>query len=301
MSREHQPVMLAEVLELLAPRPGAVIVDGTVGHGGHAKALLEAAGGTGALIAFDWDATMLDRAMERLADTPGAKQFVRADFRAVPDWVEEHLPGGVDAVLLDLGVNLEHFEDATRGFSFLEEAPLDMRMDRASGETAAAWLNRASVDEIRHALREFGGERHAAAVAKRIIERRAQGRMKTTSDLVEAVLDAIPPRLREKRIHPATRTFQAVRIVVNRELDGLEDVCAAIAKALKPGGRMAVLAYHSGEDGAVKRAFRSLDREQFTVLTRKPLRPSPAEVAANPSARSARLRAIQRNSKEISS
>jgi len=299
MSREHQPAMLAEVLELLAPSPGAVIVDGTVGHGGHARALLEATGGTGALVAFDWDATMLQRAEERLADTPGEKRFVHADFRAVPEWVEEHLPGGVDAVLLDLGVNLEHFEDATRGFSFLEEAPLDMRMDRTSGETAAAWLNRAGADEIRHALREFGGERHAGSVARQIIERRAKGRMKTTSDLVEAVLDAIPPRLREKRIHPATRTFQAVRIVVNRELEGLEEACAAIAMTVKPGGRMAVLAYHSGEDGAVKRAFRSLDREQFTVLTRKPLRPSPAEVAANPSARSARLRAIQRNSKEI--
>jgi 16S rRNA (cytosine1402-N4)-methyltransferase len=301
MAREHQPVMLAEVIELLAPGRGAVIVDGTVGHGGHAKALLEATGGTGTLIAFDWDATMLKRAKERLAAVPGKKQFVHADFRAVPAWVEEHVKDGVDVVLLDLGVNLEHFEDASRGFSFLQEAPLDMRMDRTSGETAAAWLNRASVDEIRHALREFGGERHAAAIAKQIIERRARGRMKTTSDLVEAVLDAVPPRLREKRIHPATRAFQAVRIVVNRELEGLEEACAAIAMTLKPGGRMAVLAYHSGEDGAVKRAFRSLDRDQFTVLTRKPLRPSPAEIAANPSARSARLRAIQRNSKEISS
>lgn len=299
MAREHQPVMLAEVLEVLCPGAGAVIVDGTVGHGGHAKALLAATGGTGTLIAFDWDETMLRRAAARLADTPGEKRFVHADFRALPTWVEEHMPAGVDAVLLDLGVNLEHFEDATRGFSFLEEAPLDMRMDRTSGETAAAWLNRASPDEIRHALREYGGERHAAAIAKKILERRARGQMRTTTDLVEAVLDAVPPRLREKRIHPATRTFQAVRIVVNRELEGLEEACAAIAMTLKPGGRMAVLAYHSGEDRAVKRAFRSLSGDQFTILTRKPLRPSSAEVAANPSARSARLRAIQRNSEEI--
>lgn len=299
MAGEHQPVMLAEVLELLAPGPGALILDGTVGHGGHAKALLAATGGTGTLIAFDWDATMLQRAEERLASVPGEKQFVHGDFRAVPAWVEAHIKEGVDVALLDLGVNLEHFDDASRGFSFLEEAPLDMRMDRTSGETASAWLNRASADEIRHALREYGGERHAAAIAKQILARRARGQMKTTTDLVQAVLDAVPPRLRENRIHPATRTFQAVRIVVNRELEGLEDACAAIAMTLKPGGRMAVLAYHSGEDRAVKRAFRSLSGYQFTILTRKPLRPSSAEVAANPSARSARLRAIQRNSEEI--
>lgn len=301
MTREHQPVMLAEVLELLAPAPGAIIVDGTVGHGGHAAALLEATGGTGTLFAFDWDEAMLRHAEQRLANTPGVKHFVHADFRAIPNLVRERLSSGVDAVLLDLGVNVEHFEDSTRGFAFLKDAPLDMRMDRTSGETAAAWLNRASIEEIRRALREFGGERHALAIAKRIVARRAQGRMKTTHDLVEAVLDAIPPRLREKRIHPATRTFQAVRIVVNRELEGLEEACVAIAGTLKPGGRMVVLSYHSGEDRAVKHAFRSLDREDYTLLTRKPLRPSTAEVAANPSARSARLRAIQRNPKEISS
>ncbi|MER3412725.1 MAG: 16S rRNA (cytosine(1402)-N(4))-methyltransferase [Armatimonadota bacterium] len=298
MAREHQPVMLSEVLELLAPASGAVIVDGTVGHGGHAKALLEATGGTGTLVAFDLDAAMLRRAEERLVGTAGAKRFLHLDFRAVPDWVHDNMPEGVDVALLDLGVNLEHFEDASRGFSFLEDASLDMRMDRSSGETAAAWLNRASADEIRNALRELGGERHATAIAKRIIERRARGRMKTTFDLVEAVLEAIPARLREKRIHPATRTFQAVRIVVNRELEGLEEACIAIAETLKPCGRMAVLAYHSGEDRAVKRAFRSLSERGYTLLTRKPVRPSPAEVAANPSARSARLRAIQRNHNE---
>lgn len=301
MAREHQPVMLAEVLELLAPGSGAVILDGTVGHGGHAKALLEATGGTGTLLAFDWDEAMLRRAEERLGGTPGTKHFVHADFRTAAEWVNEHMCQGVDVALLDLGVNLEHFDDPSRGFSFLEEAPLDMRMDRTSGETAAAWLNRASGEEIRQALRDLGGERHAAAIAKRIVERRARGLMKTTSDLVEAVLDAVPPRLREKRIHPATRTFQAVRIVVNRELEGLEEACVAIAELLRPSGRMAVLSYHSGEDRAVKHAFRSLDPNEFSVLSRKPLRPSPAEVAANPSARSARLRAIQRNPKEISS
>lgn len=294
MSEFHVPVMLSQVLDLLDPQPGEFVVDGTVGHGGHAWELALRIGKEGTLVAFDWDEAMLETARARLADAPCKTLFVHADYREVPSWVAKNHPAGPDCVLLDLGVNWEHFADPTRGFTFQEDAPLDMRMDRSRGEPAAAWLNRASFDEIRRVLSEYGGERHAAAIAKKIMERRRRGAMKTTQDLVQAVLDAIPPRLRERRIHPATRTFQAVRIVVNRELEGLEDAIRAIALTLREGGRMAVLSYHSGEDRATKLAFRSLG-DEFETLTKKPLRPSGAEVATNPSARSARLRAVRRS------
>jgi 16S rRNA (cytosine1402-N4)-methyltransferase len=289
----HQPVMVAQVLDLLNPQPGETVVDGTVGHGGHALELATRVGKEGTLVAFDWDEAMLETARRRLADAPCQTIFVHADYRQIPDWMAEKRPRGADCILLDLGVNWQHFADPTRGFTFQEDAPLDMRMDRSRGEPAAAWLNRASFDEIRRALAEYGGERHAAAIAKKILERRRQGAMKTTQDLVHAVLEAVPPRLRDRRIHPATRTFQAVRIAVNRELEELDDALRAIALTLREGGRMAVLSYHSGEDRAAKRAFRSLG-EEFEILTQRPLRPSGAEVAMNPSARSARLRAVRR-------
>ena len=291
----HRPAMLSEVLELLDVRPGDVIVDGTVGHGGHAEAMAEAAGSEGELIAFDWDSEMLGTAERNLENVEIGKTFVNADYRAVPEWIKGHRPKGVDKVLLDFGVNLQHFEDLSRGFSFQGDAPLDMRMDRSAKETASSWLNRASEGEIARALRELGGELWAGPIAKRIAARRKEGRMKTTSDLVDAVFSAIPSAKRDKRVHPATRTFQAVRIAVNRELEDLEETVAEIAGCLAPGGRIATLSYHSGEDAAAKNAFRNLAKDgNFNVLTKKPLRPTEQEVQTNPNARSARLRALER-------
>lgn len=293
--KRHQPVMLDEVLELLEIEPGAVVIDGTLGHGGHAEAMLEKAGKSGKLIGFDWDEKMLRTAEENLKETAGEKRFAYADYRAIPTWLADNNYSGVDAVLLDLGVNMEHFEDKSRGFSFLEDAPLDMRMDRDTKETASAWLNRASEGEIAVALREFGGERHAGLIAREIVRRRKEGKMKRTTDLVEAATRAVPPRLREKRIHPATRTFQAIRIVINRELEELEEAISGIAKCLNPGGKMAVLSYHSGEDRAAKNAFRNLSKtEGFVLLTKSPLTPSANEVRNNPSSRSAKLRGLRR-------
>jgi 16S rRNA (cytosine1402-N4)-methyltransferase len=194
---------------------------------------------------------------------------------------------------------LEHFEAAERGFSFQADAPLDMRMDRSSKETAAAWLNRATHGEIAKALREFGGERFAGKIAAEIVSRRKQGRMKRTGDLVEAVLAAIPPKARDKRIHPATRTFQAVRIRVNGELEELEQAIIAISDKLKEGGRLAALSYHSGEDGCTKRAMKQLaESRKFQILTKKPIVPSDAERRDNPSSRSAKLRGIERIKEE---
>ena len=294
MSR-HRPAMLAEVLQLLDVQKGDTVVDGTVGHGGHAEAMAEMAGKEGELIAFDWDEEMLRTAIANLENSEIGKTFVNADYRSLPSWVEENRPNGVDRVLLDFGVNLQHFEDASRGFSFQGDAPLDMRMDRDTKETASAWLNRASEGEIARALREFGGELWSGPIAKRIVARRKEGRLKTTSDLVDAVYSAIPPAKRDKKIHPATRTFQAVRIAINRELENLEETVADIAGCLAPGGRVVTLSYHSGEDAAVKNASRNLAKEgNFTVITKKPLRPSEQETKENPNARSARLRALEK-------
>ncbi len=287
--------MLAEVLQLLAVKPGDTVVDGTVGHGGHAEALAEAAGEEGELIAFDWDEEMLRIAEKNMEGVGIRKTFVNADYRSAPEWLRERRPDGVDVVLLDFGVNLQHFDDMSRGFSFQGDAPLDMRMDRSAVETAAAWLNRATEGEIARAIREFGGELWAGPIAKRIVIRRKEGRMKTTSDLVDAVYSAIPVAKRDKRVHPATRTFQAIRIAVNRELENLDEAVTDIAGCLAPGGRMATLSYHSGEDAAAKNAFRNLARAaEFTVLTKKPLRPTEQEISSNPNSRSARLRGLVR-------
>lgn len=296
--RRHHPAMLQEVLEWLQISRGDIVLDGTIGHGGHAEKMLEAAGPDGKLIGFDWDLEMLNTAEQNLEATPGTKLFVNADYRHVPQWVPMNQPGGIDAILLDFGVNLNHFENPERGFSFNAEAPLDMRMDRQAKETASAWLNRASEGEIAMALRNFGDEKWAGPIAKQIVKFRKESSLKTTTDLVTCVLRAVPPAKREKRIHPATRTFQAIRIVVNEELNDLQDALQAIARTLKPGGRMVTLSYHSGEDAAAKNAFRELARSsEFAVLTKKPVRPSEAEISENPSARSARLRAIQRTEK----
>ena len=227
--------MLKEVLEFLAIRPGARVIDATVGHGGHAEKMLEAAGENGELIAFDWDWEMLRTAENNLEKTSGTKTFVNADYRTLPEWMGANRPDGADAILLDFGVNLQHFEDPSRGFSFASEAPLDMRMDRSTKETAAAWLNRASEGEIARVLREFGGERWAGPIARQIVKQRKESQLKTTADLVSAVMRAIPAQKRDKRIHPATRTFQAVRIAVNNELEDLQETrsCRFLGCALR--------------------------------------------------------------------
>src|SRR5688500_18601924 len=184
--------MLAEVLQLLDVQKGDVVVDGTVGHGGHAEAMAEMAGREGELIAFDWDGEMLRTAMANLENTEIGKTFVNADYRSLPSWIEENRPTGVDRVLLDFGVNLQHFEDVSRGFSFQGDAPLDMRMDRDTKETASAWLNRASEGDIARALREVGGELWSGPSAKRSTARRKGGRMKRTSDVVDGRRSARP-------------------------------------------------------------------------------------------------------------
>lgn len=289
--KRHIPVLLEETMNLLNIQPGAIIVDATVGHAGHSEAMLARAGASGSLFACDWDSGMLERARENLQSVAGNKTFINADFRSI----SSHIPTQADAVLMDFGVNWEHFEDSSRGFSFQANAQLDMRMDRSTKETAAAWLNRATHGQIASVLREYGGEKFAGKIAAEIVARRKSGAMKTTGDLVEAVMSAIPPRLREKRIHPATRTFQAIRIKVNEELEQLSETIIELAEKLRPGGRLATLSYHSGEDACAKHAMKSLEAShQFRILTKKPIVPSEREVSENPSSRSAKLRVIER-------
>jgi 16S rRNA (cytosine1402-N4)-methyltransferase len=290
----HDPVMLAEVLDALALRPGGIVVDGTLGLAGHALRFAQAVGSGGTVVGMDWDETMLAEAKRRLEQAGADAILIHDDYRAMPEHLSDR---GIrpDGVLLDLGLNSAQIEDPERGIAFLTDGPLDMRMDRSRGEPASALLNRLSADEIERVLFEYGDERWARAIAKKIVEQRRERPLRTTADLVEAVLAAIPKGARDKRIHPATRTFQAVRIAVNDELEGLDEAFLEIARSLAVGGTLVVLSYHSGEDRQAKRAFRELAQTgEYEELTRKPVTASAEEIAANPRSRSAKMRAIRR-------
>ena len=295
MTPKHEPVMAAEILDLFALRAGAVVVDGTVGLAGHSELFAKAITPGGTLVGFDWDASMLARAGERLSAIRNVRiELIHDDYRMMA--VElDRLALSPDAILMDLGLNSAQIDDPERGLSFLQSGPLDMRMDRSRGEPASALLNRLSPSEIEQILFDLGDERWARAIAKKIVERRSENPLRTTTDLVEAVLAAVPPGARDKRIHPATRSFQAVRIAVNGELEGLEEAILGAAETLKKGGTIAVISFHSGEDRAAKTAFRALVQAGgFEDRIRKPLQATPDEVARNPRSRSAKLRAVRR-------
>ena len=290
----HDPVMVREILDLFDLQPGQTVVDGTLGLGGHTRKFAEQVFPAGKVLGLDWDSQMLGEAHRRLSDMEGVDLFfANDDFRNMRQHVEAH---GLapNAILLDLGLNLAQIEDPERGIAFSSGGPLDMRMDRSKGETASSLLNRMSPAEIEQVLFDYGDERWARAIAKKIVERRREQPLRTTQDLVECVLAAIPAGARDKRIHPATRTFQAIRIAVNHELEGLEDGLKEAAHTLAPGGTLAVLSYHSGEDRIVKHAFKELAQNGFSEITKKPVQPQEDEVRANPRSRSAKLRAIRR-------
>lgn len=294
----HEPVMLKEVQEALDLKPGHTVVDGTLGLAGHSLAFAESISPNGTLIGFDWDQELLTRAQARLAEGAKATDAVKklyfySDYREIESTLDR-LGVKANGVFLDLGLNSAHLDDPERGIAFKTEGPLDMRMDRSAGEPASALLNRLSPTQIESILFELGDERWAKAISKSITERRKTNPLRTTQDLVEAVLAAIPVGARDKRIHPATRTFQAVRIAVNRELDELDQCFVSIANVLAINGVLAILSYHSGEDRAAKSACRALAESGFEELYRKPLTPSSSEVSRNPRSRSAKLRAVRR-------
>jgi len=286
----HVPVLLEETLELLAVRPGGLWVDGTLGTGGHAEAVLRATAPDGRLLGLDRDEEALERARARLNPFGARVRLEHADYRELPARLGDERASGI---LLDLGVSSLQLDDAERGFSFQREGPLDMRMDRSERGTAAELVNRMREGELADLIHEYGEEPFSRRIARAIARARESEAIETTTRLAEIVRRAAP-KSRRPGFHPATRTFQALRIRVNRELDGLGEAIEHAAACLRSGGRLVVIAFHSLEDRAVKQAFRSLAGRGFALLTRKPLRPGDAELRRNPRARSARLRALRR-------
>jgi len=291
----HIPVMGQEVIRFLAPQPNSCIVDFTVGLGGHALSILKHMGPKGRLIAVDRDKESLNMARENLRDFSQQCEFVHDDFRHIEKIFERLSLRQMDGMLLDLGISSYQLEKPERGFSFNSEGPLDMRMDQESFISAFDLVNTLSEREIASILRNFGEERWHNRIAHFLIERRAQKPIASTKDLSETVLKAVPSRFKYQRLHPATRTFQAIRIAVNRELEALEVFLSKFLEYLKVDGRICVIAFHSLEDRIVKKEFRNLAREgRIQLLTKKPLSARNEEILNNPRARSAKLRAAQR-------
>ncbi len=284
---EHRPVLLEEALELLAVRPGGRYVDGTLGLGGHAAEVLRRSAPDGRLLATDRDGESLALARQRRAEFGERARLIRADFRDIPAFLGDDK---VDGILLDLGISSAQLDDPERGLSFQLEGPLDMRLDRSQGTTAGEVVNRMRERELADLIYRFGEEHASRRIARAIVESRP---IRTTRELAE-IVRAAAPRSRRPGLHPATRTFQALRIHVNRELEGLGDALRALARCLAPGGRLVVIAFQSLEDREVKQAFRDLASGDFRLLTRKPIRPGEREVRENPRARSGRLRGLQR-------
>jgi 16S rRNA (cytosine1402-N4)-methyltransferase len=282
--------MLAEVLEGLAPQLGGVFVDGTLGGGGHTRALAGRVGPSGTIIALDRDPAAVETAARHLADLP--LKAVQANFCDLPEVLAEIGIEAVDGILLDLGLSSDQLADVERGFSFSSTGPLDLRFNPMQGKPAWRLLERLSAEHLADLIYLYGEERYSRRIARAIVERRRDNPVETAADLAELVRRCVP-RSRHDRIDPATRTFQALRIAVNDELKSLEIALRRLPDCLRPGGRLAVISFHSLEDRRVKEAFR--DDPRLTALTRKPLTASDAETAENPRSRSAKLRIAVRN------
>jgi 16S rRNA (cytosine1402-N4)-methyltransferase len=304
------PVLPVEVLRFLSPKPGRVYVDGTLGGAGHAAMVLEASAPDGILIGLDRDEAALGAARDRLAPFGARARLFHRNFAELAELLAELSIPGIDGFLLDLGVSSHQLDSGERGFSFQQDAPLDMRMDTGKGETAAELVNGLSEEELSRIIREYGEERWAKRIVSFIVRARAEAAIETTLQLSDLIKGAIPRGAWEERLHPATRTFQALRIAVNDELGSLERGVAAGLRLLKSGGRGVVISFHSLEDRIVKNTFRTLAQgctcpkdfprcvcgtvPQVRVLTGKPVMAADAEVAINPRARSAKLRAVEK-------
>jgi len=302
--------MAQEVLDFLAPVPGGLYLDGTVGGGGHSRLILEASAPDGRLIGLDRDADALASAARVLAPFGDRAILRHARFSEAGRVLEQLGVTAVDGILLDLGVSSYQLDTPERGFSFRDDGPLDMRMDRSGGATAADLVNELDEGELARIFRDFGEERHARRIARRIVAARVEQPFARTRQLAELVRDAVPGGHIPARIHPATRVFQALRIFVNGELDQVRDGVVSCLGLLKPGGRMVVISFHSLEDRIVKHCFRDAATgcicpprlpycqcgrtPEVELLTRKALRPGQEEVEENPRSRSAVLRAVRK-------
>jgi len=304
----HQAVLLNEALTSLNIRPSGIYIDATFGRGGHSRAILQQLNEKGRLIAFDQDLEAVAFAKQKFADEPRLL-IEHCNFNRVADVIERHgLKEKIDGVLMDLGVSSPQLDDAERGFSFLRSGPLDMRMDTSQGETARQWLARVKSADLINVLKRYGEEKFAKRIATAIIETRAEREITETGDLAEIISNAIP--VKEKHKHPATRSFQAIRIYINEELRAIEDGLKGAVSVLAVGGRLSVISFHSLEDRIVKRYMRNLssrpklpaglpvmeaDIEVPFRLVGKPVVAGKAELDVNPRARSARLRVLERH------
>ena len=285
----HVPVMSAEVLHWLAPQAGQTFVDGTLGGGGHTRLLAERVGPQGLVLALDRDAAALARAESALAGLP--IKIAHANFTELPELLNQLGIPAVDGVLLDLGLSSDQLADRERGFSFEADGPLDLRFDTSAGTPAWRMLERIGERELADLIYEFGEERCSRRIARRVVERRRERPVRTAAELAELVRGCVP-RSKNHDIDPATRTFQALRIAVNDELASLDDALRMLPNVLRPGGRLAIISFHSLEDRRVKQAFR--DDPRLLILTKKPIGPNQPEVEQNARSRSARFRVAER-------
>ncbi len=285
----HVPVLANEVIEWLAPQPGKVIVDGTLGGGGHSRLLAERLAGQGQIIGIDRDPQAVERTAKILDGLPVT--CIHGSYADLPEILNELGTEQVDGVLLDLGLSSDQLADQERGFSFTVDGPLDLRFDPTQGEPAWRLLDRLSAEHLANIIFEFGEERYSRRIAKAVLETRRDSPIRTAGQLADLVRRCVP-RSRTTNLDPATRTFQALRIAVNDELKILDQALARLPDCVRPGGRIAIISFHSLEDRRVKVAFRQDQR--YVILTKKPIRPNESELQRNPRSRSAKLRVAER-------
>lgn len=306
----HRSVLLSETIDSLNVKPGGIYCDGTLGGGGHSLEIAKRLAGSGKLIGIDRDEAAINAAGERLSTYRGVVEIVRGNYREMPDILRDMGINGVDGIVLDLGVSSYQLDTAERGFSYMQDAPLDMRMDQREMRTAGDIVNEASERELFRIIRDYGEEKFAQNIAKHIVEARSKKRIETTGELVEIIRASIPMKLQKNGGHPAKRTFQALRIELNGELTALEDSLDGMIDLLNDGGRLSVITFHSLEDRIVKTAMRRNENpctcppdfpvcvcgkvSKGRVVTRKPILPSGEEMEENPRAKSAKLRVFER-------
>jgi 16S rRNA (cytosine1402-N4)-methyltransferase len=301
MDDRHSPVMPSEVLHWLLGDGRKVFLDCTVGYSGHAEKLLEESGPDARLIGLDRDKSAIEASRQRLSRFGARAILIHGHFMELKQHLSEHGLSQVDGIVFDLGVSSPQLDEPARGFSFQHDGPLDMRMDQSIGGTAADLINRWPEVQLADAIFQFGEERFSRRIARAIVRARERHPLGRTKELVSVIEGAVPANYRHGRLHCATRTFQALRIVVNQELDCIEPALRDAADVLSPGGRLCVISFHSLEDRIVKHTFRALSGKEDTalmVLTKKPQVSTSEETDRNPRSRSAKLRAVQRVSKE---
>lgn len=310
MEFQHIPVLFREIMEIMAPKPGEFFVDCTLGGGGHSKGFLERTSPDGLLIGIDQDDDALVAARQNLRAYDGRIMLVHSNYSNLDKILNDYAPGGVDGILFDIGVSSHQLDEAKRGFSYMQDAPLDMRMDQTQSLDAWQVVNTYKEEDLQRILKEYGEERWAKRIARFLVEFRSKKTIDTTGELVDIIKRAIPKGAREEGSHPAKRTFQAIRIEVNDELGVLNRTIQVAANHLKKGGRLGIISFHSLEDRIVKEQFRYLASDcicppelpicqcdkvsEVKILTRKPVTASPEELERNSRAKSAKFRAVEK-------